>query len=83
LETVARSVDLLGAQLAAMNDQLLELTQKASTTEELLQEGADGAAIKETVAEVASDNLSNWVLQPSIFNSLDLAVNWPKQFLQD
>ncbi|MEP5727578.1 MAG: hypothetical protein ABJ311_14295, partial [Erythrobacter sp.] len=47
LETVARSVDLLGAQLAAMNDQLLELTQKASTTEELFQEGADGAAIKE------------------------------------
>ncbi|MEP0146614.1 MAG: hypothetical protein ABJV68_31995 [Paracoccaceae bacterium] len=59
LETVARSVDLLGAQLAAMNDQLLELTQKASTTEELFQEGADGAAIKEAVAEVASEKLSN------------------------
>ncbi|KIC46194.1 hypothetical protein RA29_19675 [Tateyamaria sp. ANG-S1] len=59
LETVARSVDLLGAQLAAMNDQLLELTQKASTTEELFQKGADGAVIEEAVAEVASEKPSD------------------------
>ena len=59
LETVARSVDLLGAQLAAMNDQLFELTQKASTTEELFQQGADGAAIQEAVADVAPETPSS------------------------
>ncbi|MES0863271.1 hypothetical protein ABLN87_13025 [Ruegeria sp. SCPT10] len=59
LETVARSVDTLGAQLAAMNKQLLELTQKASTTEALVQQGADGAAIQEAVTEVASETLGS------------------------
>lgn len=55
LETVATTVDVIGTQLAAMNEQLNELVQKASTTEALIQQGADSVKIDSAVALVAQE----------------------------
>lgn len=58
LETVANTVDVLGTQLSAMNQQLNELTQKASTTEDLVLQGADDTVIYNAIADVASEKSS-------------------------
>ncbi|MEO9781429.1 MAG: hypothetical protein ABJH07_00160 [Sedimentitalea sp.] len=66
LETVANTVDVLGTQLSAMNRQLDELSQKASTTENLVQQGADGAVIDGAVADVKPEK-SNALIETTVY----------------